>query len=102
MLRCITKTRGEASAYAKKALNELDSILAHCESFGNKTPVNLAPGLLYSWAHFRGVVFQVAMQTRKKKRIQMDVLAAGGRYDQLVCTSALHERIDFSKLRFCP
>ena len=84
MLRCITKTRGEASGLAKKALSELDLMLGHFEALGNDVVANLAPGLLYSFTHFQGVMFQVALETRKSKRKQLDVLAAGGRYDGLV------------------
>ena len=84
MLRCITKTKSEASVYAKKALAELDQMLNHFEAFGNDVTVHLVPGLLYSVTHFRGAIIQVAREMRKNRRKQLEVLAAGGRYDSLV------------------
>ena len=94
MLRCITKTRSEASVYAKKALAELDQMLSHFEAFGNDVTVHLVPGLLYSVTHFRGAIIQVAREMRKNRRKQLEVLAAGGRYDSLVL-------LFFSLINFC-
>lgn len=45
--------------------------------------VNL--GLVYKVQHHSGVIFQFVAFIRKRKRTVPDVVAAGGRYDHLVC-----------------
>lgn len=44
----------------------------------------LALGLVYSIQQFSGAIFQIVADVRRKKKPTMDVLAAGGRYDNLL------------------
>ena len=44
----------------------------------------LTLGMVYNVQQFSGVMFQVVADVRRKKKLVMDVLAAGGRYDALV------------------
>lgn len=44
----------------------------------------LAIGLLSNMTHFSGIMFQVIYSVKRKNRITVDVLAAGGRYDPLL------------------
>jgi len=46
--------------------------------------VTLAIGLLSNITHFSGIMFQVIYSMKRKNRITVDVLAAGGRYDTLL------------------
>ena len=41
-------------------------------------------GFIYNPQQYSGVIFQVMFDTKKKKRNTADLLAAGGRYDDLV------------------
>ncbi|KAK3093827.1 hypothetical protein FSP39_020697, partial [Pinctada imbricata] len=41
-------------------------------------------GLVYNPQHYSGLMFQVLSDSKKKKRFTADLLAAGGRYDNLV------------------
>ncbi|CAH1791711.1 unnamed protein product [Owenia fusiformis] len=85
ILRCITKTKGLAGSYAKKGLHELEAILSHVETLGVKLPVVLSLGLVYNVHYYSGLVFEVSAQVvRKKRHVVLDVLAAGGRYDDLI------------------
>lgn len=42
-------------------------------------------GLIYNPNQYSGVVYQVMCDNRKKKKVIAEVIAAGGRYDKLVC-----------------
>ena len=44
----------------------------------------LAVGLVYNMHYYSGTVYQVAASIRRKNRTTLEVLAAGGRYDDLV------------------
>lgn len=44
----------------------------------------LAIGLVYNMHYYSGAVFQIVATSRRKNRTAMEVLAAGGRYDDLV------------------
>ena len=77
MLKCITKTRTEAGALAKKALSDLKDIIANAAILGCKMAPHLSPGLLHSVRHFRGVMFHVAKETRTQRKRQIEVLAYG-------------------------
>ncbi|XP_012935952.1 eIF-2-alpha kinase GCN2 isoform X1 [Aplysia californica] len=84
ILRCITKTMGQASTLAKSGLHDLEHILSHATSLGLKLEVLVSLGLIYNPQQYSGVVFQVMCDNRKKKRVVREVLAAGGRYDKLI------------------
>lgn len=45
----------------------------------------VTPGLVYNMQHYSGMVCQFVCELKKKhKRNNMDVLAAGGRYDNMI------------------
>ena len=45
--------------------------------------VVLFPGLVYNISQFSGIVFQVVAE-HKRKKIGLEVLAAGGRFDDMI------------------
>ena len=84
MLRGTLKTKGSASSIGRKALEELRRIWQHCEHLGCNFVAHLTPGLLYNIHHHSGIIFQIDAVAKRNRRNQLDVLAAGGRYDALV------------------
>lgn len=56
-------------------------------------------GLVYKVQHHSGVIFQFVAFIRKRKRTVPDIVAAGGRYDHLVGSTATytHFKCDFCK-----
>ncbi|XP_061166164.1 eIF-2-alpha kinase GCN2-like [Saccostrea echinata] len=83
-LRCITKTRGEAATKAKQGLHELEIILSNLQTLGLKLPVIMSLGFVYNTHQFSGMIFQVMVDSKMKKHHSPDILAAGGRYDNLI------------------
>ena len=84
MLRCITKTKGEAGSLAKKGLHEMEAVILHLDHLGCKPQPTLALNLYSFIHHFSGTMFEVVTEKKKKHRPVQDVLAVGGRYDALV------------------
>lgn len=93
-LRCITKTKGEAASLAKQGLHELETVMNHAVSMGLKLQIIVSLGFLYNVHQYSGVIFQVMCDHRKKNRIIPDVLAVGGRYNNLI--SKFHSLITHS------
>ncbi|XP_078593658.1 eIF-2-alpha kinase GCN2-like isoform X1 [Branchiostoma floridae x Branchiostoma japonicum] len=85
LLKSLTKNKGQVGALAKQGLHELQTIISHAETLEVKQQMIVSLGLVYNVHHFCGLVFQFMAETPKsKKRVGMDVLAAGGRYDKLI------------------
>ncbi|XP_017783992.1 PREDICTED: eIF-2-alpha kinase GCN2 [Nicrophorus vespilloides] len=86
-LQTITKKKNtDASTYAKQALHELKIILTNAEALGVSFNIIVSLGLVYNVQQYSGMMFQLVCEVRKKKKIAMDVLAAGGRYDNMIRT----------------
>ncbi|XP_048732268.2 eIF-2-alpha kinase GCN2-like [Ostrea edulis] len=83
-LRCITKAKGETASKAKQGLHELEVFLNNLDTLGLKLPVIVSLGFVYNMQQFSGMIFQVMADSKKKKHHHPDVLAAGGRYDNLI------------------
>ncbi|XP_071832965.1 eIF-2-alpha kinase GCN2-like isoform X2 [Apostichopus japonicus] len=83
-LKPVTRGRGPNASMAKQALIELEGIISRAEVFGVKQKIVVAPSLVHKY--YSGYVFQfVAQFTKKNKKYTMqDILAAGGRYDNLI------------------
>ncbi|XP_055957482.1 eIF-2-alpha kinase GCN2-like isoform X1 [Patella vulgata] len=84
LLRSLTKSKGEAGTLVKRALHELEAVIIYAEALGVKLEIKVTVGLIYNPLQYSGIIFQLMYEHRKKKRLVTDVLAAGGRYDQLI------------------
>lgn len=82
----ITKRKsGEASQLAKQALKELRTIAQTAEAFGVTYDFVVAPGLFYNVQQYSGMICQFLCELKRKhKHDNMEVLAAGGRYDSMI------------------
>lgn len=81
----VLKRRTPASAEARHALQELQSVVSHCATFDVKLSIVIKTTFLYNIQHFSGILFQVvATDNRRLKRGGVEILAAGGRYDKLI------------------
>lgn len=72
---------------AKRAVKEMGDTLGHLEVLGCKLQTVLAIGLVYNCHLASGLMFQVVAKVKKKRKDVLDVLAAGNRYDSLVCSN---------------
>ncbi|PIK44682.1 putative eukaryotic translation initiation factor 2-alpha kinase 4 [Apostichopus japonicus] len=75
-LKPVTRGRGPNASMAKQALIELEGIISRAEIFEV-----VAPSLVHKY--YSGYLFQFVAQFTKKNKMQ-DILAAGGRYDNLI------------------
>ncbi|KAG5896432.1 hypothetical protein JTB14_022511 [Gonioctena quinquepunctata] len=82
----ITKKRsGEASKLASQALQDLKTITQNAEAYGVKFDIVVSPGLVYNVQQYSGMIFQFVCELKKKhKQKNMEVVAAGGRYDAMI------------------
>ena len=70
---------------ARQILHDLEAITQHAQTFKINLPVEVKTSMVYNHQHFSGLIFQfVAANKRKRKRGGVDILAAGGRYDELI------------------
>ena len=70
---------------ARQILHDLEAITQHAQTFKIDLPVKVKTSMVYNYQHFSGLIFQfVAANKRKRKRGGVDILAAGGRYDELI------------------
>lgn len=80
-LKTLTKGRGEATALAKGALRELETVVSLSQAMGVNIPVNLCVGLSagHSDTTKSGqIIWQMIAELKQGK---MTVLACGGRFD---------------------
>ncbi|XP_055679382.1 eIF-2-alpha kinase GCN2 isoform X2 [Lutzomyia longipalpis] len=85
-LRSLVKGRGEAAALAKGAIRELESVVQLVQGMGVTCPMILQPGLSagFNRARSGGIVWQMVADLKKTRKHGPDVLAGGGRYDDLL------------------
>ena len=79
------KRESSVGQSARQILHDLKAITQHAETFKIDLPVKVKTSMVYNYQHFSGLIFQfVAANKRKRKRGGVDILAAGGRYDELI------------------
>lgn len=85
-MRSLVKGRGEAAALAKGAIRELESVVQLVQGMGVTCPMILQPGLSIGFDRARsgGIVWQMVADLKKSRKRGPDVLAVGGRYDDLL------------------
>jgi translation initiation factor 2-alpha kinase 4 len=81
LLRHMIRRKTVASNDIKSGLNDLEAIINNATSLGIKCPIVVSPSLVYNPGHFSGMVCQLV---RQKKRGNLEIMAAGGRYDHLI------------------
>jgi len=85
ILRSVTKRKGEAADKVKSALNDLKAIENYAKSMGLSFETVYCVRTSYHPRHISGMVVQlVRVRPGKSGSRTMDIIAAGGRYDQLV------------------
>lgn len=84
-LHHVRRSRGVHGSLAKQALNDLSAFCKSALSFGVQMPIVLKTSLAYNLSVFSGIVFQIVAENKcKQKHGGCDVLAGGGRYDNLL------------------
>nr|XP_039247644.1 eIF-2-alpha kinase GCN2-like [Styela clava] len=85
LLKTLTRNKqSPISSLARQGLHELDALRKNLEAFGVRLPVVVHLGFVHNLHQYSGVIFQVSTEIRKQKKIMNEVIAAGGRYDDLV------------------
>eukprot|EP00092_Neocalanus_flemingeri_P000288 GFUD01000308.1.p1 GENE.GFUD01000308.1~~GFUD01000308.1.p1 ORF type:complete len:1589 (+),score=464.17 GFUD01000308.1:43-4809(+) len=93
-LRSVTKRKGEASEKVKSALNDLKSIESLARNMGLTFETVYCVRTSYHPNHISGMTVQlVRVRPGKSGSRTMDIIAAGGRYDQLIKTFAESVRL---------
>ena len=86
-LHSVRKSRGLAGSLAKQAFSDLTALCKSAEMFGLQMQVHVQTRLAYNLNVFSGVVFQIVAENKRKGKLgNVDILAAGGRYDNLLGT----------------
>lgn len=62
----------------------MEALRKNLDSFGVKLPVIVHLGFVHNLHQFSGVIFQVSAEIMKKKKTSNEVIAGGGRYDDLI------------------
>lgn len=84
-LQSVRKSRGVIGSLAKQALSDLTAFCKSAQFFGVDMPIILQTSLAYNLRVYSGVVFQIVAENKRKRRHGgVDILAAGGRYDNLL------------------
>lgn len=82
MLKMLIKGRGEATALAKGAIRELESVINLSQAMGVNIPVNLCVGLSFmNCMKTSSIIWQMIGELRPGK---FTVLAGGGRHDNMI------------------
>ncbi|ODM97010.1 Eukaryotic translation initiation factor 2-alpha kinase 4 [Orchesella cincta] len=85
LLKSITKRKGESASLIKAGLHELEILMNHVDNLGFKCGVAIVPTMVFGSHIYSGLLFQVVCNLRKRKnKMTVDVIAAGGRYDGLI------------------
>lgn len=83
-LQSLRKSRGLVGSLAKQGLSDLLTFTKNAQSFGLEMPICIQTSLAYNLNIFSGIVFQIVAESKRKKKHGVDILAAGGRYDNLL------------------
>ncbi|GAB6026062.1 hypothetical protein CHUAL_012266 [Chamberlinius hualienensis] len=84
-LKTNAKRKGREATLMKQGINDLDAIIQHAQAMGFNANIIVTPDLVYKIDHFSGMMFQFVCELKKKRRkVGLEVIAAGGRYDKLI------------------
>ncbi|XP_053597079.1 eIF-2-alpha kinase GCN2 [Microplitis demolitor] len=85
ILKTITKRKGDAAVLAKNAIREIETVTAHVKALGVKWSIVIVPLLAHNMKQHSGIIFQISCDLKRKRRSAgQDVIAAGGRYDNML------------------
>ena len=85
VLRSVTKRKGEAADKVKSALNDLKAVESYAKNMGLTYETVYCVRTNYHPSHISGMVVQlVRVRPGKSGSRTMDIIAAGGRYDQMI------------------
>jgi len=83
--RKITIRKSKCGIFSRNALQHLKTLIGHIESLNVKFSVVIAPGLMNLSQYYSGLIFEIAYHNKSKKNsTQIDILAAGGCYNNLI------------------
>lgn len=84
------KHKGKTASMIKQGVQQLETVIEHIKDLGMKASVVIAPDLVHNIHHMSGIMFQFSCELKKKRRKEgLDIVAIGGRYDQLVILNSL-------------
>ncbi|XP_075470288.1 eIF-2-alpha kinase GCN2 isoform X3 [Ascaphus truei] len=84
MMASLTKQKTVVGVLAKQGIKDLEEVVGLVKRLGIKLQVVVNFGLVYKMQQHSGVVFQFIAFIKRRQRMVRDILAAGGRYDQLI------------------
>ncbi|XP_077285683.1 eukaryotic translation initiation factor 2 alpha kinase Gcn2 isoform X2 [Arctopsyche grandis] len=86
ILKPLLKKRGEVNVLARAGVKDLETIVHNAEILGVKCPILILPCMVYNVHQYSGMMCQFICELKKKRRKgAWDVIAAGGRYDSMLC-----------------
>lgn len=89
-LHSIMQKKSKASSLAKSSLKDLENIITLSQSLGLKLQILICPGLVHNITLFSGMLFQCVCKLKSPKRKDtINILAVGGRYDNLISSFKL-------------
>lgn len=84
-MRTLLKGRGEAAALANGAFREMENVVGLAQQLGVSCPIVLHAGISVLFDSSRsGIVWQLVADLKTSKSRGSDILAVGGRYDDLL------------------
>ncbi|CAG0879388.1 unnamed protein product [Darwinula stevensoni] len=80
----IEKRKSPAGRMTRETLAQLNHIISICTAMKLNVPVVITPWMLHKVDIYSGIMFQLVAPSKKKKRLSLEILAAGGRYDSML------------------
>ncbi|KAM4690200.1 eIF-2-alpha kinase GCN2 [Rhinophrynus dorsalis] len=84
MIASLTKQKSGVGVLAKQGLKDLEEVIGLVKRLGIKLQVVVNFGLVYKMQQHNGIVFQFVAYIKRRQRTVPEILAAGGRYDNLI------------------
>ncbi|XP_043791915.1 eIF-2-alpha kinase GCN2 isoform X2 [Apis laboriosa] len=85
VLKTITRRKGDAAAFAREGLKEIEIVMENIETLGIKWPIVVVPLLVHNVNQHSGIIYQITCEVKwRKKKGGEEVIAAGGRYDKML------------------
>ncbi|XP_069510004.1 eIF-2-alpha kinase GCN2 [Ambystoma mexicanum] len=84
MINTLTKQKTGVCFLAKQGVKDLEEVLGILKKLCIKQQVVVNLGLVYKIEQHNGIIFQFVASIKRRQKIVPEILAAGGRYDQLI------------------
>ncbi|XP_065212792.1 eIF-2-alpha kinase GCN2 isoform X2 [Planococcus citri] len=80
----LLKKNTASSGACRVALVQLENLIQLLTCMKIKCPIVIAPNVITNLPYYSGIMFQIVWEHKNKNNCDRDIIAAGGRYDNLI------------------